>query len=74
MHRLIQLATERRVTIVMLMVAIILFGMVSLSRLKLRGNFPRGQRPDAGHQICWVKPRLVKEKELLPIETKCRDM
>jgi HAE1 family hydrophobic/amphiphilic exporter-1 len=35
MHRLIQLATERRVTIVMLMVAIILFGMVSLSRLKL---------------------------------------
>jgi len=35
MHRLIQLATERRVTIVMLMVAIVLFGMVSLSRLKL---------------------------------------
>ncbi len=35
MRRLIELATERRVTIVMLMVAIVLFGMVSLSRLKL---------------------------------------
>ncbi len=35
MRRLIQLATERRVTIVMLMVAIVLFGVVSLSRLKL---------------------------------------
>ncbi len=35
MRRLIEIATERRVTIVMLMVAIALFGMVSLSRLKL---------------------------------------
>jgi HAE1 family hydrophobic/amphiphilic exporter-1 len=35
MRRLIELATERRVTVVMLMVAIVLFGMVSLSRLKL---------------------------------------
>jgi len=35
MRRLIEVATERRVTIVMLMVAIALFGMVSLSRLKL---------------------------------------
>jgi HAE1 family hydrophobic/amphiphilic exporter-1 len=35
MHRLIEIATQRRVTIVMLMVAIALFGMVSLSRLKL---------------------------------------
>jgi HAE1 family hydrophobic/amphiphilic exporter-1 len=35
MRRLIEIATERRVTIVMLMVAIVLFGMVSLSRLKL---------------------------------------
>jgi HAE1 family hydrophobic/amphiphilic exporter-1 len=35
MRRLIEVATERRVTIVMLMVAIVLFGMVSLSRLKL---------------------------------------
>jgi HAE1 family hydrophobic/amphiphilic exporter-1 len=35
MRRLIEIATERRVTIVMFMVAIALFGMVSLSRLKL---------------------------------------
>jgi len=35
MRRLIEVATERRVTIVMFMVAIVLFGMVSLSRLKL---------------------------------------
>ena len=35
MRRLIEIATERRVTIVMLMVAIALFGLVSLSRLKL---------------------------------------
>jgi HAE1 family hydrophobic/amphiphilic exporter-1 len=35
MRRLIEIATERRVTISMLMVAIVLFGMVSLSRLKL---------------------------------------
>jgi len=35
MRRLIEIATERRVTIVMLMVAIALFGVVSLSRLKL---------------------------------------
>jgi HAE1 family hydrophobic/amphiphilic exporter-1 len=35
MRRLIEIATERRVTITMLMVAIGLFGMVSLSRLNL---------------------------------------
>jgi HAE1 family hydrophobic/amphiphilic exporter-1 len=35
MRRLIEIATERRITIVMLMVAIALFGLVSLSRLKL---------------------------------------
>ena len=35
MRRLIEIATERRVTIVMLMTAIVLFGMVSLSRLNL---------------------------------------
>ncbi|MDH3337261.1 MAG: efflux RND transporter permease subunit [Gammaproteobacteria bacterium] len=35
MRRLIEIATERRITIVMLMVAIALFGTVSLSRLKL---------------------------------------
>jgi HAE1 family hydrophobic/amphiphilic exporter-1 len=35
MRQLIEIATRRRVTILMLMVAITLFGMVSLSRLKL---------------------------------------
>ncbi len=35
MRRLIEIATRRRVTIAMFMVAIVLFGMVSLSRLKL---------------------------------------
>ncbi len=35
MRRLIEIATERRVTIVMLMIAIVLFGMVSLNRLNL---------------------------------------
>ena len=35
MRRLIEIATERRVTIVMATVAVVLFGMVSLSRLKL---------------------------------------
>jgi HAE1 family hydrophobic/amphiphilic exporter-1 len=35
MRRLIEMATERRVTIIMMMTAIVLFGMVSLSRLNL---------------------------------------
>ena len=35
MHRLIEIATERRVTIVMFTLAIVLFGMVSLTRLKV---------------------------------------
>ena len=35
MRRLVQIATERRVTISMAMIAIILFGLVSLSRLSL---------------------------------------
>jgi multidrug efflux pump subunit AcrB len=35
MRRLIEIATERRVTITMMMTAIVLFGMVSLSRLNL---------------------------------------
>jgi len=35
MRRLIEIATERRVTIIMLMTAIVLFGLVSLSRLNL---------------------------------------
>jgi hypothetical protein len=33
MRRLIEIATERRVTIVMFAVAIVLFGVVSLARL-----------------------------------------
>ncbi len=35
MHRLIEIATERRVTIVMFTIAIVLFGMVSLARLNV---------------------------------------
>ncbi len=35
MHRLIEIATERRVTIVMCAVAVVLFGLVSLSRLSV---------------------------------------
>lgn len=35
MRRLIEIATERRVTIVMFTVAVVLFGLVSLSRLKV---------------------------------------
>ena len=35
MRRLIEIATKRRVTIVMFTVAVVLFGMVSLSRLNL---------------------------------------
>ena len=35
MRRLIEIATERRVTIVMFTVAVVLFGIVSLSRLKV---------------------------------------
>ena len=53
MHRLIQLATERRVTIVMLMVAIVLFGMVSLSRLKLN------LLPDISYPTLTVRTELT---------------
>ena len=35
MRRLIEIATKRRVTIVMFTVAVVLFGMVSLSRLSV---------------------------------------
>src|SRR5210317_707814 len=35
MRRLIEIATERRVTIMMFTIAIVLFGLVSLSRLKV---------------------------------------
>jgi HAE1 family hydrophobic/amphiphilic exporter-1 len=53
MRRLIQLATERRVTIVMLMVAIVLFGMVSLSRLKLN------LLPDISYPTLTVRTELT---------------
>ena len=53
MRRLIELATERRVTIVMLMVAIVLFGMVSLSRLKLN------LLPDISYPTVTVRTELT---------------
>ena len=53
MRRLIELATERRVTIVMLMVAIVLFGMVSLSRLKLN------LLPDISYPTLTVRTELT---------------
>jgi HAE1 family hydrophobic/amphiphilic exporter-1 len=53
MRRLIQLATERRVTIVMFMVAIVLFGMVSLSRLKLN------LLPDISYPTITVRTELT---------------
>jgi len=53
MRRLIEIATERRVTIVMLMVAIVLFGMVSLSRLKLN------LLPDLSYPTVTVRTELT---------------
>lgn len=53
MRRLIELATERRVTILMLMVAIVLFGMVSLSRLKLN------LLPDISYPTVTVRTELT---------------
>jgi HAE1 family hydrophobic/amphiphilic exporter-1 len=53
MRRLIEIATERRVTIVMLMVAIVLFGMVSLSRLKLN------LLPDLSYPTLTVRTELT---------------
>lgn len=53
MRRLIVLATERRVTIIMLMVAIVLFGMVSLSRLKLN------LLPDISYPTVTVRTELT---------------
>ena len=53
MRRLIELATERRVTIVMFMVAIVLFGMVSLSRLKLN------LLPDISYPTITVRTELT---------------
>ena len=53
MRRLIEIATERRVTIAMLMVAIVLFGMVSLSRLKLN------LLPDISYPTLTVRTELT---------------
>ena len=53
MRRLIEIATERRVTIVMMMVAIVLFGMVSLSRLKL------DLLPDISYPTLTVRAELI---------------
>jgi HAE1 family hydrophobic/amphiphilic exporter-1 len=53
MRRLIEIATERRVSIVMLMVAIVLFGMVSLSRLKLN------LLPDISYPTVTVRTELT---------------
>ena len=53
MRRLVEIATERRVTIVMFMVAIVLFGMVSLSRLKLN------LLPDISYPTLTVRTELT---------------
>ena len=53
MRRLIEMATKRRVTIVMFMVAIVLFGMVSLSRLKLN------LLPDISYPTVTVRTELT---------------
>ena len=53
MRHLIRIATERRVTIVMLMVAITLFGSVSLSRLKLN------LLPDISYPTITVRTELT---------------
>jgi len=53
MRRLVEIATKRRVTIVMLMVAIVLFGMVSLSRLKLN------LLPDISYPTLTVRTELT---------------
>jgi len=53
MRRLIEIATRRRVTIVMVMVAIVLFGMVSLSRLKLN------LLPDISYPTVTVRTELT---------------
>ena len=53
MHRLIEIATERRVTIVMFTVAVVLFGMVSLSRLKVN------LLPDISYPTVTVRTELT---------------
>ena len=53
MRRLIEIATERRVTVVMLMVAVGLFGMVSLSRLNLN------LLPDVSYPTATIRTELT---------------
>jgi HAE1 family hydrophobic/amphiphilic exporter-1 len=53
MRRLIEIATERRITIIMLMTAIVLFGMVSLSRLNLN------LLPDISYPTLTVRAELT---------------
>jgi HAE1 family hydrophobic/amphiphilic exporter-1 len=53
MRNLIEMATERRVTIVMFTVAIVLFGMVSLSRLKVN------LLPDISYPTITVRTELT---------------
>ncbi|HSN51636.1 MAG TPA: efflux RND transporter permease subunit, partial [Woeseiaceae bacterium] len=53
MRRLIEIATERRVTVVMLMVAVGLFGTVALSRLKLN------LLPDVSHPTLTIRTELT---------------
>ncbi len=53
MRRLIEIATERRVTVVMLMVAVGLFGMVALSRLNLT------LLPDVSHPTLTIRTELT---------------
>ena len=53
MRRLIEIATERRVTITMFMTAIVLFGMVSLSRLNLN------LLPDISYPTLTVRAELT---------------
>ena len=53
MRRLIEIATERRVTILMFTVAIVLFGLVSLSRLKVN------LLPDISYPTVTVRTELT---------------
>ncbi|MBW2475585.1 MAG: efflux RND transporter permease subunit, partial [Deltaproteobacteria bacterium] len=53
MRRLIEIATERRVTVVMLIVAVGLFGMVSLSRLNLN------LLPDVSYPTVTIRTELA---------------
>jgi len=53
MRRLIEIATQRRITIIMMMTAVVLFGMVSLSRLNLN------LLPDISYPTLTVRAELT---------------